>query len=385
MKHIFVPVRQTQYDVFYGLRENLKNDRFSSHDLLDIHLSAESYATFDKVELTNRRFFRPLFYRKLFLELEIMLKEAVQQDQQDAANVVVYIADEGIWAVLLDYFCHKWGVHAYRINVQHGFLYPERPTQFDLFIRRLLNKISIAFTGYPSFGLGFGCSLFDAYLVYGQKEKEFIQSQSSAIAFACPMLIKKDFIEHYERFKKHLHLNVTSKLILFALPYEIAPINNSIKGTLNEIFQEITPLAKYLREVHNIKLLLRFHPGADHTRALAFLNSSELRQYVNIDDEEDVVPGIARSVAVMSYDSTVLFEAGLVGVVPIVIFGKSCQQGAFTFPHEIVDLNGDYRAMLDQALSKDTIDRYSGTFRENTPEIDWGECITQLTSTSDPK
>ena len=380
MKHIFIYVRLSQHDIFSGLREKLKNDQRIHHEMVDIHLSSENYALFDEVELSNKRFFRFFYYQKFFFEIETLLKDAIQGSSIDSSEIVVYIADEGVWAVLLEFFWRKWGLHFTRVNVQHGFMYLERPSEFSLFGRQILNKISTALTGYPSLGLGFGSGLFDTYLVYGEKEKEFIESVSSASAYACSGLIKKDFIEYYRSVKKNI--SVTQKLILFALPYETLPISTSIKCTLNEIFQEIIPLGNYLSETYNTKILLRFHPGADRTNSLAFFNNCELRNYAVIDDEENVTVGIAKSVAVMSYDSTVLFEAGLVGIPPIIILGRCCQQSTFTFPHEIVDLNGDYRAMLDQALSKDTIAQYLRSPDDNLSELDWGKTIVQLASTS---
>jgi hypothetical protein len=381
MKHIFIHIRTSQYNVFFGIQKNLENDNDAHHEIINLRLSSESYATFDKVEYSHRRrYFRFLFYKKLFREVENLTKEAILSNDNASSEVIIYIADEGLWAVLLEHISKKWNLNVCKVNVQHGFFYLQRPSEFSLFVRKKINNISVFFTGYPSFGLGFGSGLFDIYLVYGEKEKKFIEIETSALVFSAPKLIKKDFISDYQKVKKAVPKE--QKLILFALSLGIISRFSSVKCTLIGIFKEITPLAKYLSDAHDIKLLLRFHPGTDTKEALAFLKTCELRHYALVDNEKNVVTGIAKSVAVMSYNSTVLFEAGLVGVTPIVLYGNCCEQGVLTYPHEIVDLNGDYRAMLDQALNKETAAHYLRPFNNNLSGLDWRRIVVQLASTS---
>lgn len=373
--HVFLYVMDRKDDWAGGLRETLGNDRHATHKLADIHLSRENYALVDRTEYSDRRFLRLLYYRRVFKELEALLGKTLQQ-APSGSKVVIYLADETVWAEFLDGFCQKFEGNLYRVTVQHGFMYPQRPKSLSLFFRRLLNRFSVALVGYPALGLGFGSGVFDVYLVYSEVERAAIQSLTKARAFACPKLIKKSFLDRYKQaINSPVVREETRTLVLFALPHEA--MGGAIRCSLKEIFQEIAPLAKYLAERLGMRLLVRFHPGSDRTESLALLRGCELGQYVSVDEEEDVVVGIARSQAVMAYNSTTLFEAGLVGRVPIGIIGKCCVDGP-TFPHEVIRMDGNYEAMLDQAVSEETRARYPGILSETEP--DWGEIVTQLVS-----
>jgi hypothetical protein len=74
----------------------------------------------------------------------------------------------------------------------------------------------------------------------------------------------------------------------------------------------------------------------------------------------------------MAAFSTVLFEAMLLGKVPITI-KSCCFDGALHYEHEVLDMTADYRATLHRLFSAETRAKYAR--KAQAPEIDWLELL----------
>lgn len=75
--------------------------------------------------------------------------------------------------------------------------------------------------------------------------------------------------------------------------------------------------------------------------------------------------------------STALFEAGVVGIVPVAVRSE-CFDLPLPFPNEVVDLRTSFYGDLESVLSSETVEKYRS--RAVAEKFDWLEILQPLVS-----
>lgn len=367
--HIFVYVVARGDDPFLGIRKNLARDS-DTHVLREIRLSTKAYAQVQRVEYSRLKFFRLFFYRGVFFELKSSLDAALSEDIY--GKCFIYVADEGVWGEFLMHALRdKLQKNIVTVNPQHGLHFLEEVTKFVPF-RQAVNWFSKKLAGSPWFGLGLGGSRFNVYLMYGERERDFIRSTTTSLAYSCPRMIKASFIERYQ----HFHRNALDRTqdggvrVLFAM--EPIVLGAEFRCTEIDVYYSLIKLFdKVFSETGN-KVIFRVHPGMNRGETVSLLRKTNLVSRIVIDDNEEVVETLCDIDVVMSFHSTVLFEASLLGKVPVQILNK-CADKPLHLNQELLKLDkeGDENRISD-ILSRQTIEKYI-RYREQLEDdlVDW--------------
>jgi hypothetical protein len=374
IKHIFVYVVRRPDDPFLGLKHLLSQERLARQIISEVRLPAECYEIVQRVEYTSRRFFRFIHYSTVFRQLDNVLQEALAQGGGDTWRVI-YLSDEGVWAEFLRTFRRR---HAdsklLYVNVQHGFERRVRVAHRNL--RRAANWLSMNTLGFPTFGMGclggVGSGVFDVYLTYDKAACAFIRENTGDLAYECPSLIKHALLGRVNMARqlpsdKCPH----SQKVMFALQ----PSIDNIKGSTLDVFRELTSIARLLVEKYGRRMVFRVHPGMQHDRVMDDYRQSRIDRYADMDGPSELADQLARCSVVMSYDSTVLWEAYILGLVPVSVQGN-CYRGELSFPHEILDVSANLEEHLEKVLHPDTEEEYRRKMINE--DLDWENVVMGL-------
>lgn len=378
--HVFVYTIERSDDPFHGLKQLLLKGRRAHHVVREIRLSATNYATVRQVEYSARKYLRCFYYPPIFRELEELLRESVSGWPSSSHPSVIYFSDEGVWAEFVKDFRQRYSrAELYAVNVQHGFEHAVRPRHRR--VRELANTIARRACGYPAFGLGSfgggGKGVFDVYLTYDEATSRFIREYTGDLSYECPALIKHGLFERYRAARTSIHTDGRVDGVMFALQPKISTFLGppNIRGTTVEVMRELFPVARLLQEHYGRRLVLRPHPGMDRGKVLDAYHDSGIDRYTDLDGGCELAELLAQCGVVMSFDSTVLWEAGLLGLVPVTIHGK-CFSRSLGFPHEIVHTTGDVASDLQRVMSRETAEKYRQ--QSTTDGFDWEAVVSRL-------
>jgi hypothetical protein len=377
VRHIFVYIVDRPEDPFLGLKNLLLQQRLAHHIISEVRLPAEGHEIVRDVEYTSRKFVRFLFYKQIFRRLDRSLQEALKQSALDEVTVV-YLSDEGVWAEFLRFFRRRHSdLRFIAVNVQHGFEYLVATRYLN--VRRRLNFLFQTLWGYPAFGMGSfggsGSGVFDIYLAYDKIVCDFIYRRTHDLTFACPSTIKFGLFERYKSVRTSMIDNgQAGQEIMFALQPPAARVSSSalLKSNVRRVFQELTPLARILEEKYGKRMVLRMHPSMDRTEVMEEYRQSGIHNYADVEGHLNLADQLARCSVVMSHDSTVLWEAYVLGLVPVSVQGI-CFRGRLPFPHEVIDVSLDHAARLQSVLSCETAEKYSREISNDA--FDWESII----------
>lgn len=352
MLHVFVHVVRANQDPFAGIRAALSAEGINR--FVDVKFSCAEFDQIDRVEYTERRFFRAIYYPPLFRSLTRKLDAAIR----DEPRVTVYFADEGVWAAV-------WALHRRRyvnldlraVNVQHGFALIRPPTL--QFARRVANAISRLITGFPSIGYGSlgaaGPEAFDLYLTYDEATARFVRQQTGRTAFPAPCLIKHELLTSLDALSAGRGSGAIRVLFAMNINMRGSPVKCDVRETLDALLG----LAVGLKRL-GAALVVRLHPGMDQAVESLRFKTHAISQFAQLDEYESLAESMANAKVVMSFVSTVLWEAGLAGLVPVQVICTCCQDVDLGFRREVLDLNSDFMphvaALLEEARAKSLYD-----------------------------
>ena len=373
LTHIFVHLVPRHDDPFDGIRKQLAVAP-EHHQMREVRLSSKAYDCVRRVEYSFRRRWRFLYYAQVFRELETGLEKALGDSQM----AVVYLPDEGVWAEFLRSFRRRWPRPFLAVNVQHGFGYLVRPR--GTMIRRVVNAASNTLFGFPNFGMGsfggVGAGVFDVYLTYDGATAAFVARHVGDLAFACPEVIKHTFLTRAHRQREQARSSGQDcEQVVFAMQPNTGGTFNRIRFTPLQTMEHLRPLAKLLLERYSRRLKLRLHPGMDREQALQEFRRSGLAELADIDENQDLAATLARCSLVLSYDSTVLWEALLLGLTPVSLQGP-CFRGDLGFPHEILQIDHELPAALEELIAVAASQKYAVSNRGQT--LDWEQVVSRL-------
>lgn len=331
MHHLFVHLVRSTQDPFAGLRQNIVKDGGTFDD---IRFDAAELDLIDSVEYTRWRPLRFWLYRTLFRNFEERLDTALAKTP---GPVCVYLADEGVWAVLWEQYRRRTGRRNIRaVNVQHGFALL-RPASHR-WLRYLLNLASVSLTGYPAIGYGSvggaGPGPFDVYLTYDQPTADFAVQQSDRSACPAPRLIKHELISQFAA----SHKPSWEKRVLFTMNIAIA--GSPVLFTSEQTYQELIPVAASLKK-HGFELVIRLHPGMDREKEALAFSRHPISGWATLDQERALHKSMAACSIVMSYLSTSLWEGSLLGLLPVQLIGQGCRPVDLGYPVEKLDVGTD--------------------------------------------
>lgn len=376
MHHIFVYILNRPEDPFEGIKGILKNSNALQHHILDVRLADSSYNLIRRVEYSARKHVRFLYYKKIFTVLKNELTMAISACGCDNPRVI-YFSDEGVWAEFLRSYLREYRSSSLvTVNIQHGFEHFTRPRYKKM--RRLINWLSYRILGFPTFGLGsfggVGGGVFDIYLTYDEKTADFIRKYTKDIAIPVPTIIKMGLIERYNKARTSSSASTEHlKRVIFALQPQVP--GAAVTCNIMEVLDELTFLAKTLVEKFGITMILRLHPGMNKAMTLEFYGRSEISRYAEIDDEPDLARSLSKAGVVMSYDSTVLWEAGLLGLVPVCVWG-GCFKSRLEFPHEIIQIKRNHEEELSRIFLPETARKYQKG--DQSEMMDWEELVLTM-------
>ncbi|GAB1266012.1 hypothetical protein [Aurantivibrio infirmus] len=314
--HIFLYVVERVDDPFHGLINRL--DQFESEKVVVIRLAKKEYDVINRIEYSIRKYVRIFYYKNIFSKIEYEIEKAVLENQS-YENINIYLSDEGIWAEVIRKIqssLAKKGILLKTINVQHGFFVLGRwlsEKNIGIAARKFVNTISRSLFGHPNLGMAFGRGGLDTYLVYGEKEKRFLESEGVEDIYVCPSLIKNGFIERFRLFEARNTLG--TKHMLFVMPHFVP--GTGMKCNLKHLLDYLSPIFRSINERFGYTVLIRFHPGADRGSWEGEYLESPVSNYAKIDESKDIAESMSKSDYVLGLHSTALFEAGIVGKVPI--------------------------------------------------------------------
>lgn len=348
MLHVFVYVVRSTQDHFSGLQEALRSE--CDNRIIKLYFEESEFDYIDRVEYSERRFLRVFYYPVIFRKLCSRLDKAIAMaDGEERVNV--YFADEGVWAVVwADYRRrHAYSSRMRGVNVQHG-LAEIRPSRF-LGMRRLINMIARIFTGFPSLGYGSmggaGPGAFDLYLTYDRHVANHVQKQTGCTAIPAPRLIKHELIKNFSALRQQRGGEDQGR-VLFALNIKMR--GSAIKCDMAETLDQLLELATTLRKL-GACLVLRLHPGMDRDIEVRRFNSHPISRVAELDSYDSLQESMARSVMVMSFLSSVLWEASILGLVAVQVICRCCNTAKLHFERHQLVLNNEFSSSLNKLLA----------------------------------
>lgn len=370
MLHVFVHVVRSKHDPFAGIRAALTRE--GSDRCVDVKFDDAEFDYIDRVEYTERRFFRAILYPRLFRALNRRLDAAIG----DEPRVVVYFADEGVWAAVWALYRRRHASRSLKaVNVQHGFALIRPPTL--RLARKAVNTVSRLLTGFPSIGYGSlgaaGPKPFDLYLTYDEPTARFVREQTDRAAFPAPRLIKHELITSLEALPLGPRPDVTR--VLFAMNINMR--GSPVKCDVGETFDILLGLATELHRLGAV-LVLRLHPGMDREAEIRRFATHAISKFAELDPNESLAKSMASSEIVMSFVSTVIWEAGLLGLVPVQVACACCDDVDLGFEREILNLEGEYMPQLATLLAQARAPRVTDWRQEEG--LEWAALKSALAS-----
>lgn len=356
--HIFVHLIDNNHDKYIGIKQQLSQK--SNHIIKELRLSKKSVETFNKVEFSNRKFFREFYYSNVFKEIENKLIDLINSNKD---FTFVYIKDEGVWSEYLRFFIKKNKLDKLKlVNVQHGFLMRNTHSSLRTSFINLINSFYNHIFGFPKFGIGPFKGPFNYYLLFHSELCK--ETLPGVTAIACPNLINRSFIDNYRNTTNNVSL--IDKSILIALPYYVRFGFYSLN--FKDLLKSLIPLINDVNENHGYQIFLRKHPGMKKPVFLQNLRELNLLNKVNVDDS-NLETSINRSPYIFSFNSTILFEASLINRIPVIIDNKSFDLSGFPIKYKIID--------TDQNITKQlgNIFKIKPTKNNLNDEINWPEYI----------
>lgn len=341
MLHVFVDVVRSRHDHFAGLRAAIEREGLG--DMVDVRFSPAEFDWIDEVEYSERRFLRMLYYRRIFRSLVDRL-DAVIAAQRDGESVRVYFSDEGVWAVIwADYRRRLARSGVQGVNVQHGFALV-RPARW-MGLRRAVNAVSRLATGFACIGYGSlagaGPEPFELYLTYDEAGAAHIRATSGRAAIVAPHLIKHQLVTEFARLPAACPDGPMR--VLFAMNVKMR--GSPIKCDVVETFDVLLPLAQALEKL-DARLVIRFHPGMDQQVETRRFLAHPIARHAELDERASLQMALAGSGMVMSLLSTVLWEAGLLGILPVQIMCRCCDDVELGYARAQLRLDADFRPQL---------------------------------------
>lgn len=325
--HIFINLISNNDDKYTGLQKQINENK--NHEFKTLNFSEKSVSIFYNVEYTNKRFFREFFYISVFKELEEKIINEINQCSTNQ-SIIIYTKDEGVWSEFLRHLIIKYKLHnIVFVNVQHGFLMKEKAFPLKIFLIKFINLIYLKVFGFPKFGIGPFKGPFNFYLLFQSELSKSVSPSSKVIS--CANLLNRSFIDSFEVEDIEIQDN---KSILIALPYYTRFGFYSMN--FEESLGSLIPLISSVKNDFGYKIYLRKHPGMKKDIFIKVLKKIDLFNSVIIDNES-VVTSIRRSPYIFSFNSTILFESGLVNRLPVVIDNKSFNLNGFPIKYTILD------------------------------------------------
>lgn len=340
--NILITFIKREFDAFEGLKETLK---LNNKSLYEIELSAQDYEIVAKTEYSKYKFlFRIIYYQKIFNKIRHRLNKVISNT--DGLNIRIYFVDEGVWGEFLNDYRRKSVAQIYLLNIQHGS-FILKPIPY-LKIRRIVNRISYIVFGNPIFGYDFGGSKSDAFFVYGIEEKKFVENRTTTSEIiVSPYICKYHFIKHFSSsYESNLTIN---KTILFGM--QPPEISENCLFSESKICELMYPLFHHLNE-KGYKIYFRLHPGTiDVDQSVFLLKKYKIFDLVELANSNPVEYYFSRSGTIISFHSTLIYDALITGKLPIAITGIM-NSNDLTCLHEKVNIFGDWKNALNIALSK---------------------------------
>ncbi len=362
MRHVFVHVVRAIQDPFAGLRHALQAE--GETDLVEVRFDAAEFDHIDRVEYTRRRFLRAFYYPAIFRSLCRRLDAALAGLGDGPANV--YFTDEGVWAVVWAEYRRRLGKPQVRgVNVQHGHA-EIRPAKW-MAARRVVNALSRGVTGFPCLGYGSlggaGPEPFDVYLTYETVAADHLRQQLGRQALAAPRVIKHELIAGFSDLVQKAEAGPTS--VLFAMNINMR--GSPIKCDVGQTFDALLEMAQALHEM-GVRLIVRLHPGMDRAAATARFAAHPIARCAELDTVVSLQQSMARVQVVMSFLSTVLWEAGLVGLLPVQVVCHCCDDARLTFEREVLELGDGMRPRLAELVAKARAPQAAGWLEREAAE-----------------
>lgn len=344
--HLFVQVVPTATDHFGGIKRLLAEA--PDQRINDIRLTEAEFAIVRQIEYGDQRMARPLRYPAIFKSLYQQLDAALAGCGGDRATV--YFADEGVWAVMwADYRRRRKLANVRGVNVQHGIALLKRPSL--PWLRRAINAAARMVTGFPAIGYGSlagaGPGPFELYLTYDQASADFITKHSGCAAIAAPHVIKADLIERFNDLPRRPNGAAVQVLFAMNVPIKGSPIKCDARG----MFEQLLPLARAL-EAAGARLVIRLHPGADQNAERRDFADHPIARHAAIDESQSLHHALAQADIVMSLLSTVLWEAGLLGLVAVQVTCRCCDPVELGYEREILSLDEPLAPRLASLLAR---------------------------------
>lgn len=339
---MFVYVVRSNQDHFAGVRHNLRSE---GHETRDITLREAEFDIVDSVEYTRRRPFRFWFYATVFQSLHKQLDAFFEAEN---GPVCIYFSDEGVWAVFWEVYRKRLKrSNVIAVNVQHGFALAIPASH--RWLRRVMNALAIACTGYPAIGYGSaggaGSAPFDAYLTYDETIAHFVELQSGRPAVPAPRVIKHQLISRFQSFRREPRDRLR---ILFAM--NVAVPGSPILCASTETYDILLDLARVIRAA-GAELIFRLHPGMNHNEEVSLFAAHPIAELSSLDNSQTLDAAMAGSDIVLSYFSTALWEGRLLGLVAAQVVCRCCKPVDLGYDLEIIDLSNDISGQLRTLLT----------------------------------
>lgn len=356
--HIFITILNRNNDKYLGIKKQISH--YVNHSCEDIVLTPEAQKIFRKVEYGARKYFREFYYRPVFKELESSLIQSINSSQ---GNILVYLQDEGVWSEFLKFLIKKHNLHHVNfINVQHGFLMKNKYTPKRDKVIKLINSFYQLTFGFPKLGIGPFKGAFSHYLLFHEELIDEVPKSSKAIA--CPNLINRSFIDNYKNQEKRIESDCKSVLIALQLNVPFGFYSVSFEESLKTLI----PIIDSLKNDFKYKIFLRRHPGMDEKYFVELINSIGLSNKIIL-DTLPLEDSINRSLYIMSFNSTILFEASLINRIPVIIDNKTFDLSHFPIKYNMIDTDLDILGQLEKIFKIKPIEN---NFND---EIDWPNYI----------
>jgi hypothetical protein len=335
--HVGVTVWPARSDFFFFLR-NWVAAREPREEYRKLSLPPVYLAIVTKVEYSSLWLFRIILYRRIARYIEMEIVSILREADGHYRDIIFYLPDDGYWAELF-HVIRRRAKGAFKIlNVQHG--QPVLSAKSKLF-RRLANRLSVLVSGYPNFGYGFGAGTLDGYIVMSEHERKFVVENFGTPAYVAPYFIRGDFFAAAEAVTPPA-LAGRKMRVLFAISPVFGKKSNlfGARDRAEHIFYEdIAACLRGISELGLCEIFFRFHPGQDRESAERQFRQAGLSEIAKIDDNFSVVDSLAFCDFVIAYGSTVLFEAALLGKVPVNFVPKNYPpKWELTFRSEVLEL-----------------------------------------------
>jgi hypothetical protein len=365
--HIFINVIERRYNPFFKIKLDLINS--NTDYVFDLDLSSATLNKILNVEYSDKRRFRFLYYKSVFTEIKQKLQSLLSElnDKQ----VFVYLTDEGVWSEMLRSILKNIDtINVKTVMVQHGLHFIEEPPS-NLKLRKFINKLTELIFGCPSYGYGYIGSNLDYYLVYSTSDRDYVKAKNSqSLAFSCPKLIKYDFIQEYKVEAKLVATDIgqESEKVIFAMEPLIP--TSGVNCTEIEMYEKMSSLFTEISSITKSKILFRPHPAMNTSKAKRLISKLSYKDIIVFDCESSLNRVLSTVDFVLSIHSTVLFDAMLVGKVPIQII-TPCDDRRLHTKLEILNINDLKRTIISEIFSKKTIYKYMKDVILSDDDVVW--------------